>query len=357
MSFLFVGATGDHTGHGLATWAIANRLSETGASVGFIKPFGTHPVRFQGAWTDRDALLLKEALHLQEPLDRICPFPVSQEASREAGAEYILDRIQSLAQAASKEKDILLIMGSRHVFFDDAAYGLSDISMTADLNADFVLVTRFRKTSACMYSILSVRSLLEDRMKGIIINRVPPERLEEIRNQMTPALSRKGVQITSAVPEDPFLSFRSLAEIKDILDGEVVVGEGRLHEPVAGLTVGGSELTGELRLLKRVYNKLILLAPPSQDSGIEEPFAPRSIAGIVLTGGRSPALQVLNAAERANIPVLQIELDTFAAKERLENAAAALSIKDTDKVRRFTELMNKDGSLDRFIESLGVDVV
>jgi len=354
MSFLFVGATGDHAGHGLVTWAVAKRLSEKGLNVGFIKPFGTHPIRFQGAWTDRDALLLKEVLNLQEPLDGICPFPTSQEPSKEAGVETILGKIKSLAQKTSKEKDILLIMGSRHVFFDDASYGVSDISLTTELNADFVLVTRFRKVSTSLYSILSVRSLLDDRMKGTLINRVPPEKLEEIRNQMIPSLARKGVQITAAVPEDPFLSFRSLEEIKDVLDGEVIRGEGKLHEPVGAITVGGSELKGDLRLLKRVYNKIILLAPGSHDLGLEETNPLRSIAGILLTGGRNPAPQVLNVLERADIPVIRVEVDTFAARERLDNAAAALSIKDTEKVRRFTALMDRDGSLDRLIESLDV---
>ena len=85
----------------------------------------------------------------------------------------------------------------------------------------------------------------------------------------------------------------------------------------------------------------------------KKPRPPRSIAGLLLTGGRNPAPQVLAVAQRANIPVLLVGVDTFAASERLEKAGAALSIKDEDKLRRFTELMNRDGALDSLIESLG----
>jgi BioD-like phosphotransacetylase family protein len=357
MSFLFVGATGDRAGHGLVTWALAESLSERGFKVGFIKPFGTHPIRFQGAWTDRDALLMKEVLNLQEPFDRICPFPTAQEGSRETGAEQISAKIKSLAQETSKGKDILLVMGSRHVFFDDASYGVSDISLNTELDANFVLVTRFRKISTSMYSILSVKSMLEDRMNGVIINRVPPEKLKDIRNQMIPTLAQKGVQITVAIPEDPFLSFRSLEEIRNILDAEVIWGEEKLQEPAGGMTVGASELNGDLLLFKRVYNKIILLAPASRDLENEETAASRSIAAIVLTGGRKPAPKVLEVAKKARIPVMLVGVDTFAARERLEKAGAALSTKHKDKVRRFTELMNRDGSLDRLIESLGVGAV
>lgn len=353
MPFLFIGATGDHAGHGLVTWAIAQRLLDRGVSLGFIKPFGTHPIRTQGHWTDRDALLMKEVLHLQEPLDRICPFPTSQAVSKKIGTDHILEKVKSLAQESSKGKGLLIVMGSRHIFFDDAAYGVSDIFLNAELEADFVLVTRFRKISTSVYSILSVKSLIGDRMKGIIINRLPPEGLEKIESLMIPSLAEKGIQITAAVPEDPVLSFRSLEEIRTLLDGKLLWGEGQLQRPVGAMTVGASELNGELRLLKRVYNKIILLAPCPDETGAEEATPPRSIAGLLLTGGRNPAPQVLAVAQRANIPVLLVGVDTFAARERLEKAGAALSIKDEDKLRRFTELMNRDGALDSLIESLG----
>jgi BioD-like phosphotransacetylase family protein len=190
-------------------------------------------------------------------------------------------------------------------------------------------------------------------MKGIIINRVPPETLEKIENKMIPSLAEKGVQITVAVPEDPVLSFRSLEEIRNLLDGELLWGQGKLQRPVGGMTVGATELNGELQLLKRVYNKIILLAPCPDQASAEETAAPRSIAGILLTGGRNPAPQLREVAQRADIPVMLVGVDTFGARERLEKAGAALSIKDEDKMRRFTELINRDGALDSLIESLG----
>jgi len=57
LSFLFIGTTGDHAGHRFFTWAIARRLVEKGLSVGFLKPFGTHPVKLDRFWMDQDAVL------------------------------------------------------------------------------------------------------------------------------------------------------------------------------------------------------------------------------------------------------------------------------------------------------------
>jgi BioD-like phosphotransacetylase family protein len=354
MSFLFIGTTGDRAGHSLVTWAVARGLANRGLSVGFIKPFGTDPIHIEGLWTDRDAFLFKKVLNLQEPLDRICPYLLSDEIWKQEGVEETLEKIKSLAQELSVAKDILLIMGSKHLFFDKAAYPISDISLVSELKADFVLVDRYQKTSSSIYSILSVSSLLKDRIKGVILNRVPPGKLAEIRDKVIPSLVKKGIQITAALPEDPALSFRSLREIIEVLNGEVLCGGENLGRIVGGMTVGSSDLWGELLALKRIYNKVILLEPFSPETGIKEAQVHRPIAGILLTGGQNPAPQVLRLAKKANIPLILLKDDTFAAVERLEQFTPILSPKDEDKVRHLTELMDLDGAFDRLFQSLGL---
>jgi BioD-like phosphotransacetylase family protein len=353
MSFLYIGSTGDHAGHSLITWAIARRLMEKGIHVGFFKPFGTHPTRAKGFWADRDVLLFKDVLNLEGPLDRICPYLDSEEAWRQKAADEMLKDLKSLAKKLSAGKDILIIIGSKHIFLDDASYPVTDISLTAELKADFVLVNRYRNSSKSIYSILSINSMLKERVKGIILNRVPPEKLEEIKEKLIPSFAKRGIPITTALPEDPALSFRSLREIIEVLNGDVLWGKESLEQPVGGMTVGSLELAGELHLFKRVYNKLILLKPPSPDTDIENPAVHRSIAGIVLTGGRNPAPQILQAAKDAGIPLLLVKSDTFGALERLEKIAPVLSPKDEAKVRYLIKLMDSDGALDRLLRSLG----
>jgi len=355
MAFLFIGSTGDRAGHSLITWAMARRLVDTGFRVGFMKPFGTNPISTGGVLADHDALLFKRVLNLQEPLEQICPYLVSEEAWKQKGAEEILDGVKSMVHELSVGKDILLIMGSKHIFFDDAPCPIPDIALATELNADFILANRYRETSRSVYSILFARSMLRDRIKGIILNRVPPYKLEEIHNHMIPTLSEKGIPITIALPEDPLLSFQSLREIGEILNAKILFGADRLSQPVGQMTVGASDLTRELMLFKRVYNKIILLKPLAPNKGKEEPLVHRAIAGILLTGGRKPAPQVLQAAKKAHIPLMMVRDDTFAALERLEQTPTRLSFMDVFKVRHVTELMNRDGALDKLLHILGFD--
>jgi len=80
--------------------------------------------------------------------------------------------------------------------------------------------------------------------------------------------------------------------------------------------------------------------------------APRPVVGIVLTGGRSPAPQLLQAAKRANVPLLLVKHDTFPALERLEQSTSHLSPGDDVKVQHILELMDYEGALETLLESL-----
>jgi BioD-like phosphotransacetylase family protein len=348
MSFLFIGSTGDRAGHTLIAWAIARRLLEKGMSIGFIKPFGTDPVHIHGQWVDQDALLFKEALNLSQPLEQICPYLVSDETWRHKGNDEIIEELRTLAGDVSEGKDVVLILGSKHIFFDDAACPIPDVTLIPELNAEFILVHRYRKVSKAIYSILSVSSLLRERIRGIVLNRVPHEEIREIQTHLVPSLRAKGIPIFAALPEDPVLSFRSLREVGEVLEGRWLWGK-ELGKPVGAMTVGATDLTEGLLLFKRAYNKIILLEPTPNST---EATAPRPVVGIILTGGRNPAPQLLQAAKRAKIPLLLVKHDTFPALERLEQSTSHLSPGDDAKVRHILELMDDEGALDKLLETI-----
>ncbi|MBW1800852.1 MAG: AAA family ATPase [Deltaproteobacteria bacterium] len=288
MTYLYIGSTGDHAGQSLITWAIGRRLVEKGLKVGLMKPFGANPVQIGDAWADRDALLFKEILHLEERLDQICPYFLPGDQWRGKGPDAITEEVKALALELRRNKDILLLLGSRDIFFDDIMRPVSDVEFVRELEAPFVLAHRYQRASASIYSILSIRSLLKDQMKGVIINRVNPEKQSEVRTHLVPKLMQSGIPFITAVFEDPSLSARSIKDIVASIEGEVLCGAEYMNRPAGGGTVGSSDLKEGLGVFKRVYNKIVLLAPSSPEVEVEDNASARSITGIILTGGRKP---------------------------------------------------------------------
>jgi len=303
MSYLFISSTGDHAGQSIAACAVALRLLEKKIKPGIFKPFGTGLVRIDDMWTDPDAQLFKEILNLKDSLDMICPYLISEKVETLHGPVEILEKIKYLAHELLKEKDIVLILGSKHIFFDDAPYSLPDVSLMSELNAD----------------------------------------LGDVKDQVLPSLSKNGISNIAVLPEEPFLSLRSIEEIRERLDGKIIWGDEYLDRLVGGITVGMPGMDKGLMIFKRIYNKIVLLEPSTVS---------RKIAGILLTGNREPARQVLEAARKSQIPLILIKEDSFVAKEHLEKSVASLSPGDIKKILHFMTMLDSDDFLNRLIGTL-----
>jgi BioD-like phosphotransacetylase family protein len=126
-----------------------------------------------------------------------------------------------------------------------------------------------------------------------------------------------------------------------------------LDRIVGGFTAGSADLYGPLRLFKRVFNKVVFLQP-SQAGQEEPPKTPRPVAGIILTRGSRPNQTIIEAAKKANMPLILVSEDTFTMMDRLEKAPPLLSPDDTEKARHFTRMLDRDGALDRLLTSCGV---
>ena len=118
------------------------------------------------------------------------------------------------------------------------------------------------------------------------------------------------------------------------------------------MTAGAADLKGDLALFKRVYNKIVLLDPQPKQTKAEGPGETARVAGVVLTGDRKPAVQIVEAAKKAGIPLIMVNEDTFGTLERLEKSPSTLSPEDHNKVDLFTDLFNRKETLDRLLDTL-----
>lgn len=348
MRHLFIVSTGDHSGRTILSWAIAERLTGIGLRIGFMKPFGTRSVKTNGELVDPDVLLFKELLGLEDPVESLCPYPGHEKEAGGLQDPEIGKSLVSMAHELSEGKDILLIMGSASIFFEDASFFVNEVSLIQELGANVVLVHRHRKTSTTLYSILLVASMIKESLLGVVLNRVAPEEMQSARDLAASTLKRGVVSLLAALPEDPRLSFPSLADMKNILNGRVLTGVDRLNQPVGGMTVGAGDLVEDLRLFKRVYNKIVLLKPESP----AHPGDPRAIAGMILTVDREPGDHVLRTAENSGIPLILVKGDTFEVLERLEKGYPPLTVNDRGKVRLFIDMMDREAVLDDIVRAL-----
>jgi len=349
MPFLFIGSTGDKAGHSIISWAVAQALRNRGFRVGFFKPFGTQPVQEQDIRSDADAFLFKNVLGLETPVDHLCPYPAAEDIPISLTSDELLTETQDRAERLERDVDVLIVMGRTHMFLDDASHPAPDVSIINRLQADLLVVHRYRKLSTTRYSLLSIASLLRERLKAFVINRIPAGDFDRAKESLTGSFNRSGMPSALLLPEDPRLNYQTLAGAARVLDAQVLSGKEFLETTlVSRLTVGSTALPEALKLFRRVYHKLILLRPETD----EAPGSAESLAGIILTGGAKPVPAILEAAEKAGITLMAAEADTFTCIDRLENSSKRLTHHDVYKAERLIEMMEQNRTMENFIAAL-----
>lgn len=340
MPFIFISSTGNRAGKSLLAWAVSQRLTEMGKKTGYFKPFSTKPVLINNQWTDSDAVLFKETLNIGEPLDMICPNIVFNNPE---GSPALIHEITASADKLKNSRDVLIISGAKHAFCNDLTCSIPDANIISEINAGLVLIHRFKKVPTTLYSLLSISSLLKNNIRGIVINRVPHDFVDDITNSVIPVLKNAGISNITVLSEDPLLSCWNLREICSLLNGRILYGEEYLERRVFKMTVGTSDLNDDLKIMKRVYNKIIFSGPPGTTP---------VVSGILLTGSRMPPDQVIEAARKSMTPLIIVKQDSFSALEQIEKASPFLSPSNTDKLFHFIKQLDRDNFLDRLINSL-----
>lgn len=342
METLVVGSTEANAGRKLIIWALGEYGRKRRLSVGFLKPRIFEKNRGAPRERDEEVMLLKEAMGIGEPLEVISPEVFLEEGKEKEGAVEVAEFLRSHIARACRGKDLVFVMGGKNIFLDDSSSMVSDMALVRALGAHFVLVAKFQDIPRTLYSILTVISLLGDRVAAIVINRIPPREVGEVQREVTEKLGQGQIVPIFFIPEDQVLGSRTLKQILRMTGGELLVGGQRLDEPIGGCTIGGSELlSGELSPIKRLYNRVLLLKPEEPDSKDR-----KTIAAIGVTSGRRPPQVLLDLATRMQLPLFLTQEDALSLLERLEKSPPPLSPTDHRKASRMLSLLEENRSLE-----------
>jgi len=352
MPMIFIASTGGSAGRSLAAWALAKKLKEKKLRVGFFKPFTLRPpnkISPKDEATDPDLLLLKEVLQLEEPDNLLCPVQLtpdllSQISKKEV--ELLWEKIQQSFREISRTKDIILAMGGKEIFWGEGIPDFSDSILVKKFNAAVILLDHYQKDNLTMFSLLSLNSFLEGRVRTAILNHIPSEKMAHIKDKLIPFFQGKGIKSVVPIPEDSILAANSVEAIAELIEGEIICGIEYKGNLIQDFTIGAKHLTGAISIFKQVYNRVILLRLPEQ--GTEQ----AAVGGIILTGGKKPGEILLRVAQEASLPLILTRLDTFQTVERMEKTKPILSVKDSFKVNRFLELIAQESPQEEWLEAL-----
>jgi uncharacterized protein len=351
MRTLFIGSLVGHSGKTMIAIGLAPVLQDQGYKVGFCKPLGKQPITVGGKVVDADARFLKDALHLAEPLEQICPVVVTQELflrGLRGEATDVRARIQSAFEAVSAGKDVLLL-GGAGTLADGAFLGVPTIDLVKEFKAPILLVDPY-ENEGCIDRVLMAREILAESLMGVVLNRVSPQSLPEVEQVIVPFLAAKGIEVLGVVPLDRLLDAVTVRQLVEILDGKVVCGEAALDEFVERFSVGAMDTGAALGYFQRLPNKAVITGGNRAD--IQLAALETSTRCLVLTGDQMPNQIIVARAREAGVPIVVVSYDTLTTVEKLQAVQGRIRIRETPKVRRAQELLRDRLNTRRIIQKL-----
>ncbi len=349
---IFIASTTPYSGKTFIALGLALKLREEGFSVGYCKPVGTIPVMIGKRLYDADAVFIKEALELPEPLDTISPFVLDYEAQTRLFTGSTPDaKARVLAAFKSlKAKDFVLLGGPASLF-EGGLLNIHVLSLMTALNARVLMVEPWAGEITAD-TLFGMRKLLGKRFLGGVINKVAPAAADYVKDTVRPFLEKSGVKVLGVFPRDKFLGAISVRQLTEVLNGKVLCGENQLDEFIENFSIGAMDVDSALSYFRRTPNKAVITGAHRSD--IQLAAMETSTRCIIVTGGLSTNDVVIGKAQMKGVPIISVSDDTFTTIDKIEATLGKTRIREKAKIDRARELLDLEFDLKRLLKSVKI---
>jgi hypothetical protein len=348
---LVVTSTHESSGKTAVTLALALLAAERGEDVGYMKPKGTRLQSTVGKTLDRDPMLAREVLDLDDAVHDMEPVVYSPTFVEEAirGQEHpdeVRDRVSEAYADLSAERTAMFVEGGGR-YTTGGVVDLTDADVADLLGGDVVVVATYREPGD-VDEVLAAADRVGEDLRAVLLNRVPDEDRGTVQGDVLPYLENRGVPVAGAVPHQRDLAGVSVADLVDELGGELLTDvstDGFVDRFLVG-AMSGEEA---LRFFRRTTDAAVITGGDRSDihaAAIEAP----GVHCLVVTGGHRPPTAVLGRAEERGLPVLALSGDTLATVERAEEVVQSGRTRDADTVHRMCDLLREHADLDVLLD-------
>lgn len=350
--YLLVGSTEAYSGKSATVLGMAHQFKTRGLDIAYGKPLGTCWSGSQASIVDEDVQFVAQILNLPET--RIQPSVLALDEAtiqkRIQGSDttnygQILQKYRQMETA-----DLVLLEGPGNLE-EGSLFDLSLLQVAELLDAQVLLVARFHSL-LIVGALISAKRRLGDRLLGVLINDIPEDRLDEVRDTVQPFLEKNGIPIFGLMPRSALLRSVSVGELVKQLKAEVLCRADRLDLLVESLKIGAMNVNSALKYFRKGRNMAVVTGGDRAD--LQLAALETSTQCLVLTGQTPPLPSILSRAEDLEIPVLSVDLDTLTTVEIIDRAFGQVRLHEPIKVQCISQMMVEHFEVDRLLATLDI---
>lgn len=356
MKTVYIVSTDYYAGKGWISLVLLRKLKNRGVNVGYFHPIGTLPKMVKNLLIDEVAMYIKQTVPLgnvEECL--LSPVVLTPELTETAclDVENVRRKFASqIVESYNKLRGIyefLIVSSSGSLFTTGANFNLSAPEIANLLSIDHIVV--ISKYSAEMLdSVLSAKKILKEYMKGVVINTIPNNRIEFVKEKIIPYLEREKINVLGAIPYDCILASTSVRELKESLEAEVLCAVDKIDNLVKNFCIGAMYPEAALKYFRQIPDKAVITGGDRTD--IQLAALETSTVCLILTGNIYPSATVVSKAESLGVPLMVVKNDTFSIIEKIETMLGKLPVQGERKIKRAEEVFDKYFNFDKFLSLL-----
>ncbi|MCP5469964.1 MAG: AAA family ATPase [Chlamydiales bacterium] len=346
---IFIAATGQNVGKTTLCLGLIAMLRKRYKKLGFMKPVGQQHLKVNGSLlVDKDVVLFKEYFNLKDDYADMSPVIFPRGFTRDFLDEKIetadlKKRIDESFTHIYEQNDFTIVEGTGHVGVGSIV-NLNNAMVAKQLGLDVVIIAKGGLGSS--FDELSLNKALCDQMgvkiSGVILNRVLEEKREMVTNYIEKALKRWGVPLIGVIPYNKLLSTPSMEDFETLFKTKLLSGEKYHYRHF-----GYSRLvaTSAATFKEMTYPDQLLVTPATREDivyallDLHKGGEPEQ--GFIFTGKHKPSEQIIEELRKAEIPSLYAPYPTFETMDMITSFVAKIDGRDTEKVEKAIELVEK----------------
>jgi len=368
MKKIYVAATGQHVGKTTSTLGIVANLLKEGHSTGYCKPVGQQHISVEGKIADKDAVLFAQVIGFDIIPEMHSPVVLARGATKQfldnpTAFNYEEDIRKAVGQL-EKSFDIVVYEGTGHPGVGSVV-GLSNADVARLLGAGIVMVVEGGIGSTLDRLHMSMALFREQNLPvlGVIVNKVIPEKREEVEHYLNIKLKEIGIPLLGVVPYDRSLSYPIMETVRQAVDGKAVLNKHKLNNRVADLIAGSLVDVEEFSTFKNIllvvsYKRLHEAMEKIQEVAKLKKLEGSPLSGVIVTGdGRHENWYKLEDIRHPyflehKIPVITTILDTYGSVVKYSRIEVKINTRTPWKIKRAINLIREHVNFDLMIERL-----
>ena len=350
---LYVASTEAFSGKSALCVGLLHRFQQDGFRIGYMKPVSTTARFVRGRIIDEDAHFLKYTLGLSDNLGQMAPILLNDQQVSSILTENGEDpaaELQAAYNTIASDKDMVVLEGGSNLR-EGWIINLTPAQVADLLNAFKLIVVPYNNDLQVVDDLLTAQQRLGQSFLGGVINQVPPDRLDFVRDKIKPWVESQGVPILACLPQERALLSASIAELSDQLGGEVLCSHHMVDKLVEHLLVGAMDTSLALTYFFQTPNKAVITSGDRVD--LQMSALETSTHCLILTENLHPQPLIVQRAQEMEVPIILTSHDTLTAIEIVENLFDKSRFHRTEKVQCFEALLAEHFNFDALYRALG----